>query len=168
MQIIETVLVKVPQTILSYSFGSLGNLMLWVFWFNLLLYTQFPTQFKEKQTKKNPALTFKSQVAEEGGQKVHDVHDKDGDVGHLLHFCLRWAEIRNLCYCQILQRCADQHRSPTRADSLAEFGVDGEDLRVTHEGKREDGNGVCRLQGTQTHVIHRATTGWFTMSSMRA
>lgn len=38
------------------------------------------------------ALTFESQVAKESCQKVHNVHDKDGDVGHFLHSRLRWAE----------------------------------------------------------------------------
>lgn len=35
-----------------------------------------------------PALTFKGQVAEESSQEVHGVHDKDGDVRHLLHSLL--------------------------------------------------------------------------------
>lgn len=42
------------------------------------------------------------------------------------------------------------------ADLLAELRVDGEDLRVTNEGKSENGNGVRRLPGTQTCVIGRA------------
>lgn len=34
------------------------------------------------------ALTFKGQVAKESCQKVHGVHNKDGDIGHLLHSLL--------------------------------------------------------------------------------
>lgn len=41
-----------------------------------------------------PALTFKGQVAKESRQEVHGVHDKDGDVGHLLHSLLGWTGIR--------------------------------------------------------------------------
>ena len=33
-------------------------------------------------------LTVEGQVAKEGGQEVHGVHDQNGDVGHLLHALL--------------------------------------------------------------------------------
>lgn len=98
------------------------------------------------------ALTFKSKVAKESCQKVHNVHDKDGDVGHFLHPRHRWAVMKKLRDCHILHRCADQYRRPTRADSLPELGVDGEDLWVAHEGESEDGNRVRCLRGTQKHT----------------
>lgn len=43
-------------------------------------------------------LTVEGQVAEQGGEEVHDVHDEDGDVGYLLHFLLGWAEIRQAAF----------------------------------------------------------------------
>lgn len=38
-------------------------------------------------------LTVEGQIAKQGSQEVHDVHNEDGDVGDLLHFLFRWAEI---------------------------------------------------------------------------
>lgn len=106
MQITQTGLVKVLQIILSYSLSSHRNLMLSVFDSVCCCAHNFQHSLKRKKH----ALTFESQVAKEGGQKVHNVHNKDGDVGHLLHFCLRWAKTRKLRNCHILQRCADKHR----------------------------------------------------------
>lgn len=94
------------------------------------------------------ALTFKGQVAKESSQKVHGVHDEDGDVGHLLHPLLRWTEIRELCECHILHRHVIKYCRWQRGDSLAELGVDGEDLGVANKGESQDGNGVCSLWRT--------------------
>lgn len=120
-----------------------------VIWLHAYVHN-FQHSWAKKQTEKK-ALTFKSQVAKESCQKVHNVHDKDGDVGHFLHSRLRWAVMKKLRNCHILHGCADKYRRPTRADSLPELGVDGEDLWVAHEGESEDGNSVRCLRGAQKH-----------------
>lgn len=38
---------------------------------------------------------------------------------------------------------------------LAEFGVDGQNFGVTHEGERQDGDGVRRLK-RQGHVMYKS------------
>lgn len=94
------------------------------------------------------ALTFKGQVAEESSQEVHGVHDKDGDVRHLLHSLLGRTKIEEDKY-NIQHRHAVRIIYGVRVDSLAELGVDGENLGVAHEGESKDGNGVCCLRGAQ-------------------
>lgn len=59
--------------------------------FPLVLQTQIP-----KTVPGRTALTFKGQVTKESSQKVHGVHDKDGDVGNHLHSPLRRAKIREM------------------------------------------------------------------------
>lgn len=41
-----------------------------------------------------PGLTIESQISKKGSQEVHDVHDRNGDVGHMLHLFLSGTEIR--------------------------------------------------------------------------
>lgn len=36
-------------------------------------------------------LTIESEVAKEGSQEVHDIHDSNGDVGDTLHLLFGWA-----------------------------------------------------------------------------
>lgn len=38
-------------------------------------------------------LTVEGQISEQRSQEVHDIHDSDGDVGHVLHLFLGGAEI---------------------------------------------------------------------------
>lgn len=93
------------------------------------------------------ALTVKGQVAKERCQKVHGVHDKNGEVGHLLHLLLCWTEIRDLKVTPATF-CTDMLSSITgsrRSDSLAELGVNGQDFRVANKSKSQDGDGVCCL-----------------------
>lgn len=59
--------------------------------FPLVLQTQIP-----KTVPGRAALTFKGQVTKESSQKVHGVHDKDGDVGNHLHSLLRRPKIREV------------------------------------------------------------------------
>lgn len=97
-----------------------------------------------------PALTFEGQVAKESRQEVHRVHDKDGDVGHLLHSLLGWTEISQRFH--KLKTFSGSATSEFKAvrwsvDSLAELSVDGKNLRVAHKGEGEDGNSVRRLPG---------------------
>lgn len=73
----------------------------------------FILQKKKRKKKKNVAvaygalcftgsqvicLTVEGQIAKQGSQKVHDVHDEDGEVGYMLHFLFRWAEIRRAAF----------------------------------------------------------------------
>lgn len=59
MQITETVLVKVPQAISSYSFGSLGNTMLSVSDCICCCVHNFQHTLKKKKQKKNILLPLK-------------------------------------------------------------------------------------------------------------
>lgn len=54
----------------------------------------FPLNTNSKTVPWTSALTFESQIAKKSCQKVHGVHDKDRDVGHLLHPLLRGTKIR--------------------------------------------------------------------------
>lgn len=41
-------------------------------------------------------LTDEGQISKQSSQEVHDVHDRNGDVGDVLHLCLCGAEIRKI------------------------------------------------------------------------
>lgn len=49
---------------------------------------------RSERDKSRLCLTVEGQIAEQGREEVHDVHNEDGDVRYLLHFLFRWAEIR--------------------------------------------------------------------------
>lgn len=57
------------------------------------------------------------------------------------------------CECYILHWHAIKYRMWPWFDSLAELGVDREDLWVANKGESKDGNGVSCLCGTHKHVI---------------
>lgn len=48
-------------------------------------------------TGRGSELTIERQVSKESGQKVHEVHDSDGDVGYMLHSSLGGAVNREQC-----------------------------------------------------------------------
>lgn len=53
---------------------------------------------RSQRDKSQLCLTVEGQIAKQGSQEVHDVHNEDGDVGDLLHFLFRWAEIRQTAF----------------------------------------------------------------------
>lgn len=105
-------------------------------------------------------LTVEGQVSEEGGQQVHDEHGQEGHVGNALHlsagtavrareqgmFDLDTRAVLNWNMRQTLEFKAVGWGNDSRAHSLFELLIHGQDGRVAHEGEGQDGNGVHGLE----------------------
>lgn len=119
------------------------------FWAKTFVFIHWYSQDKLQKKLKAfcSVLTIKGQVAKESCQKVHAVHDKDRDVGHLLHLLLCWTEIRELKVIWMPCSAMTCHKMlcSQMGVLLAELSVNWQDLGVANKGKSQDGDCVCCL-----------------------
>lgn len=99
-------------------------------------------------------LTKKREVAEEGGEQVHDKHGQDGDVGHVLHALLGSTGVERNQYGEADDVRSDQEARCQGMDSPWRRTLSAPCRWAAPLGgrqRRTPGLGWCRLSKGQTH-----------------